>query len=517
MKYRIEENLSKTIIYTFIIIMSSMIFAISYFYIQNTYDNFDEEMKTFVEEYYNEEKKALKKEINTVLDIMNYVVAKSDNNLERTKEDAIRLLNNINFETKKSNYFFAYEILNMQGGDDFALMVVNPNRPDLRGELISTNEKDFNGKKFREEFMKNIREKNESYTLYSYKKPDEKAIQNKLSYFKYYEPFNWVIALGIYTDDIEGKIAIKKLQLEEKIKKQIYQNLVLFILFLAIAIFVSIIISHKIDEILQKYEEKVKKYSKELELLNQGLEEKIRKEIEKSRENEEILIQKSKFISLGEMISNIAHQWRQPLSELSSILMFIKLKYDFNALDKDLMNKKSFEATKVIEYMSNTIDDFRNFFIPKKDKENFNLEASINSVVNILSSAFSSNHIKVDINIDNKIFLNSYLNEFQQVILNILTNAKDILVEKNIENPLIKIYSNENSEYLFLHIEDNAKGILAKPIYKIFEPYFTTKASNGTGIGLYMSKIIIEKNMKGKLKVENKNEGAIFTIALLKD
>ena len=513
-----ENKLSKTIIYTFIIIMSSMIFAISYFYVKNTYDNFEIEMEKFVEEYYLDKRKTLKKEVGTVIDILNYNIAKSSLDDEELKADAIKLLNNITFEENKSNYFFVYEIKNIQGGDDFAKLIVNPNRPDLVGELISTNYEDTDGKRFREDFLKDIRQKGASFIKYAYKKPNSEESKYKLSYFKYYERWNWVIALGIYTDDIENEIEAKRKDLEQRIKHQVVQNVVLFAMFLSIAILISIAISQRIDLILKNYENKVRTNAKELEELNQSLEEKVKEEIEKNREKEQLLVQKSKFIALGEMISNIAHQWRQPLSELSSIFMFIKFKYSINALDIETMDKKSKEADKVLEYMSHTIDDFRNFFMPKKEKEEFYLLKIVEIVMNIISSTLANYNIKIEIDIDEKIKITTYLNEYKQVLLNIINNAKDVLIEKNIENPLIKITAQEDNNQITLYIEDNGGGILVEPKSKIFEPYFTTKEdSNGTGIGLYMSKIIIEKNMKGKLRVKNTKNGALFTIHIPKN
>ena len=513
-----EKNLSKTIIFTFIIIMTSMIVAISYFYVHNTYNDFEVEMDKFVNEYYSDKKKTLKKEINTVIDILNYNIAKSNLDDEQLKIDAVRLLNNITFEENKSNYFFVYEVEKMQGGDEFARLMVNPNRPELVGTLISTNVKDTTGKKFREDFLKDIRNNKESFTQYTYKKPYSDEIKQKLSYFKYYEQWNWIIALGIYTDDIESEIAIKRKDLEVKIKNQVIQNVVLFVMFLSIAILISIAISQKIDEVLKSYEDKVKLNAKELEELNESLEIKVQKEIEKNREKEQLLVQKSKFIALGEMISNIAHQWRQPLSELSSILMYIKFKQSIKALDENTMNQKLQEADKVLDFMSHTIDDFRNFFMPKKEKEEFYLNKVVDIVINIVSSTLKNYDIRLEIDIDEKIVLKTYLNEYEQVLLNIINNAKDVLIEKKIENPYIKIRAQEEVNHIILTIEDNGGGVLVEPKGKIFEPYFTTKEnSNGTGIGLYMSKIIVDKNMKGKLRVKNTKEGAKFAIIIPKN
>jgi len=513
----IEKNLSKVIIFTFIVIMSSMIFAISYFYVNNTYDNFEIEMNKFVQEYYLNKKKTLKKEVNTVLDILNYNATKSHLSDEELKIDAIKLLNNITFEENKSNYFFVYEIKNMNGGDNFAKLIVNPNRPDLVGQLISTEYKDADGKKFREIFLNDIRQTGESYIEYAYKKPDSDESKYKLSYFKYYEKWNWVVSVGIYTDDIENEIAIKRMDLQKRVKNQVVQNVVLFLMFLSIAILISIVISQRIDDILKKYENKVKVKTKELEDLNQSLENKVKEEIEKNREKEQLLVQKSKFIALGEMISNIAHQWRQPLSELSSILMFIKFKYDLNSLDKETMDKKSKEADRVLEYMSHTIDDFRNFFMPKKEKEEFLLLDSVEMVMGIVSSTLSNYNIKIDIVVDENIKVKTFLNEYKQVLLNIINNAKDVLIEKDVKNPQIKITAIEDDKNVSLFIEDNGGGILVEPKSKIFEPYFTTKEdSNGTGLGLYMSKIIVDKNMKGKLRVKNIKNGAKFSVVVPK-
>jgi len=498
--------------------MSVMIFAISYFYVQNTYDDFEKDIQEFAQNYYDEEKKGLKKEVNTIIDILNHNIAKSNLSNERLKQNAIELLKSINFEETKSNYFFVYEIKNLKGGDNFATMLINPNRVDIEGRKISTNYEDINGQKFRDKFMEDIRQNGESYLKYSYKKPNTTNIQYKVSYFKYFEKFNWVIALGIYIDDIESKIELKKAILESKIKKQISQNIALFLVFLIVAIIVLFIVSYKINNILEKYEKMVLNYANELEALNTNLEEKIKKQIEENREKEQILIQKSRLIALGEMISNIAHQWRQPLSQLSSIFMFIKLKHDLNLLDSKTMQSKSKEATKVLEYMSQTIDDFRNFFLPKKDKEEFYLYKAINSIMSIVSSGLNSSNIIVKINIKKDILVKTFLNEYQQVVLNILTNAKDVLLEKNIPNPTIKIYAKNSEDNTILFIEDNGGGITIKPKSKIFEPYFTTKDKNsGTGIGLYMSKIIVEKNMKGKLKVDNVNFGARFAIYIPKE
>ena len=512
-----EKNLSKIIIYVFIIIMTSMILMISYFYVKNTYNDFDIQMDKFVQEHYDRQKEALKKEIDTIVDIIKYNATKSGEDETELKEDTVRLLNNISFDRNKSNYIFAYEIFDINGGDNFAKLLVNPNRPELIGVYLSTNYKDENGKKFRETFMDNIRLKGESYTKYSYKKVFTSEVNQKLSYFRYFPRWQWVIAVGVYVDDIEEDIAQKRSLLKQRVQNQVVQNILLFLLFLSLAIVISILLSQKIDDVLNLYRKKVQLNSSALKELNETLEKRVEEELERNREHEQLLVQKSKFIALGEMISNIAHQWRQPLSELSSILMNIKFKYNMGQLDDEIMEKKAKEAEHVLEYMSHTIDDFRNFFMPKKAKEKFSLSKAMDSVMTIISSSLSNNKINITICVDDSIVLNTYLNEFQQVLLNIIKNAKDVLIQKDIENPWIKIYTEEKDNKVILFIEDNGGGIEVVPRNKIFEPYFTTKKdSDGTGIGLYMSKIIVDKNMNGKLRVRDGEFGARFEMILPK-
>ncbi len=514
MKIITEKNVSKFIIYLFIIIMSLMVASISYYYVQNAYDDFDKDMEQFVQEYYNTQKQSIKKEVEMVTDIIRYhsLIATPENETE-IKEEVVRMLHNISFQEGKSNYVFVYDVKNIQGGDEFAIMLVNPNRPDLLGKAVSSNYQDENGKRFREEFLENIRKKGDSFTQYAYKKPYEDTIKQKLSYFKYFENWNWIIAVGIYLDDIEKDIEHKKVLLKSKVQKRVAQTIFIFLGFLTVAIAFSILVSQKIEEFFNEYKQTVQKKSDDLLELNKNLEKRVKEELSKNREKEQILIQKSKFIALVEMISNIAHQWRQPLSELSSVLMAIKFKYSMGKLDNEFLKTKTGEADKLIEYMSHTIEDFRNFFMPKKEKEEFLIYDSIQSVMTIIGTALKDNDIAVNIDVNKEAKLTSFLNEYEQVLLNIISNAKDVLIQNNIKEPTIDISLKESKDYVALHITDNGGGIRVTPKSKIFEPYFTTKDdAHGTGIGLYMSKIIIEKNMKGKLRVKNVPNGACFQI-----
>ena len=225
------------------------------------------------------------------------------------------------------------------------------------------------------------------------------------------------------------------------------------------------------------------------------------------------MILKIKKIEMGEMISMIAHQWRQPLSALSTIIQNIHLRYSLDKLDKEYLDKQRVLSNALTEKMSKTIEDFRNFFKPNKEKHAFSIKDAISQTIFLIDDSFKSNSIKIEIQILDDIKLFGFESELSQVLLNILTNSKDAFLEKNIENPHILIKTKRIQTHIKILISDNAGGINESIINKIFEPYFTTKDSyNGTGLGLYMSKIIIEQNMQGELKVRNIPQGVEFTI-----
>ena len=233
---------------------------------------------------------------------------------------------------------------------------------------------------------------------------------------------------------------------------------------------------------------------------------------DEKEEQKELLIHQSKLASMGEMIGNIAHQWRQPLTHLSYAVMNIQDAFNHNALDEVYLDKKVDEATTQIEFMSQTIDDFKNFYEPSKQKEQFSVEEATQSVLEIMSHALKIEGIEVDLFVRSDTLLYNYKNEYKQVLLNLLYNAKDAFINNKVDEPKILIMiSDSNAHNGWIVVSDNAGGIEPQNMNKIFEPYFTTKESN-SGIGLYMSKMIIEKNMGGKLMVENQDGGAMFTL-----
>lgn len=246
-----------------------------------------------------------------------------------------------------------------------------------------------------------------------------------------------------------------------------------------------------------------------------NLESKINEEIFKRTEQEKLLIQQSKLASMGEMIGNIAHQWRQPLGELSALLMNIQVKHEFNDLDEAYMLASIQQCVKINAYMSGTISDFQNFFKPSKEKEVFEISEACERAITILQASLKYHGIEFSFDIREKMEVLGYPNEFAQALLNILSNAKDVLSEREISNPFIRLNLKKGYKYILIVIEDNGGGIAPEYIDRIFEPYFTTKyAKQGTGIGLYMTKMIIENNMGGIINIKNTEAGALFTIKL---
>ncbi|QKF72624.1 7TMR-DISM-7TM domain-containing two-component system sensor histidine kinase [Aliarcobacter faecis] len=233
--------------------------------------------------------------------------------------------------------------------------------------------------------------------------------------------------------------------------------------------------------------------------------------VKEKNEKEKLLIHQSKLASMGEMINNIAHQWRQPLTHLGFINMNLQLDLEDDKLDKDYIRNKIEESNLQLDFMSKTIDNFRDFYKPNKEKELFYISIAIQKAIDIMKPIFKDKKIDFKFEIKNDKELNSYENEYSQVILNLLTNAKDVLIAKNIENPEIKIVLDIKDETSIVLVMDNGGGIEKKNIDLIFDPYFTTK-QKGSGIGLYMSKMIIESHFKGRIEVENRDFGATFLI-----
>lgn len=264
-------------------------------------------------------------------------------------------------------------------------------------------------------------------------------------------------------------------------------------------------------------EKKLKESKLKIKRLNKTLNCEVENQLRVIRQQDEQLQYQSRLVQMGEMLNMIAHQWRQPLSAISATTSFLSASLMLDSFKKDEFLGEIGKIEEYAKHLSNTIDDFRNFFKPTKSKETTTLEELSNMAINMVKAILHTHKIKIDTNYKCDKPIMTYKNEVAQVILNLIKNSQDALLERKIESPLIEITTCRDKDFFCLGIKDNAGGVNEEIVDKIFDLYFSTKNDkNGTGLGLYMSRIIIEDHCKGKLEVQNLKNGALFTIKLPK-
>ena len=499
-----EKNISKFIILTPVLTVFLGTFFTIYFFIKNQNDYFEEESYRVEKEYIQNQKNILKKEISYVI---NYIEHKVNRNKNLTKKDLkkelISYIETIRYQ--KHGYIWIHDV-------NYNL-VAHPFRKDKIG-TYDIDLEDAMGTKITKKFInETLKTPNGVFIEYYWQKPKEVHASEKLGFFKLYENYNWVIGTGLYVDDIEKSIYENKKLLERRINKYISQVFFISSIIILLVGFLSFIISQKINKVLANYKNNVEKKEFMLQDLNKNLEVKIEKALNEAKKKDRAMLHQSRLARMGTMLSMIAHQWRQPLSEVSGILMELETANKFKKLDDKLILESINESNRLIQFMSHTIDDFRNFFKPDKKKIIFYVDDACNEAISLARASIKSYNITLNKKVRCNSVINGYEREFAQVMLNLISNAKDILNQREIENPTINVVVDIYKKNALISVEDNAGGIEEEYLDLIFEPYFTTKeGSKGTGLGLYMSKMIIEKNMNGELTVENTEKGALFKV-----
>ena len=328
---------------------------------------------------------------------------------------------------------------------------------------------------------------------------------------KVYNVINNININGIHNKPIAKVILFQDITKEHlTYKKYLYT-------FVTVLIILIIMLTYALIKTFNKFLNTIVLINDDLKELNTNLEDRVEKEVQINREKEEQLFNQSKRAQLGDMIENIAHQWRQPLSAISTSVSGIQVQKELGILTDDSLDKSIDIVLKTTNHLSETIESFRDFLSQKKEYSDFIVQDEIDKNLNILNATLKNNNIEIIKEYTKTpLMINSIAGEISQVILNIIDNAKDILLEKNISNKQIIIaILKQNNNYVQITIEDNAGGIEKDIITKIFDPYFTTKhQSQGTGLGLHMSYKIITESLKGKLYVENTQKGAKFFIEL---
>jgi PAS domain S-box-containing protein len=265
----------------------------------------------------------------------------------------------------------------------------------------------------------------------------------------------------------------------------------------------------------KKIEEDLRKRQDKIEEINDTLESRIQREVEKNREKDQMMYQQSRLASMGEMIGNIAHQWRQPLNIMALVMQDIYISHQLGNLTSEKVEASYEKSNNLLQYMSQTIDDFRNFFQHGGEKTEFSVKEAIESVHSLVSTNLSYNHIQCMIEVRQDSVIQGGLNEFKQVLINILNNAQEAIQSNASLKKEIKILVTQEDDKAVIYVKDDGGGIEKSLLSKIFDPYFTTKnQTQGTGLGLYMSKQIIENSMCGSLSARNIKDGAEFIISI---
>ncbi|MDD5285797.1 MAG: hybrid sensor histidine kinase/response regulator [Desulfuromonadaceae bacterium] len=281
----------------------------------------------------------------------------------------------------------------------------------------------------------------------------------------------------------------------------------------------SRIVAAKLEEKVNELEEALAlriQAEDELRRLNAGLEERVALEVEKNSVKDRIMAHQARLAAMGEMLSNISHQWRQPLNNVSLLIQNLLLEFESGNLNPDSCRSYVAECMKAVTYMSRTIDKFREFYQPDRTRQLFALYRAISDTVSLVRESLESLGITIETVKEHDINVSGYRNEFSQVILNLIINAKEAIQLRHPAKPFVKIVCSQKGKSALVTITDNGGGIPPELMDKIFDPYFTTKfMSQGTGMGLYMSRMIVEKHMGGRISVRNNAAGAEVSIELL--
>lgn len=352
-----------------------------------------------------------------------------------------------------------------------------------------------------------VKDKQSGYMTYmSSFNTDKKAISNKkISYIKKFEKWGWILGTGFYTEALNSKINQKREKLLKEKNERVSEIIIASFIITSILLIVSFLISKSIEKIFKSYKKQIKQ------------------EIEQKQLKESLLLQQSKMATMGEMIANITHQWKQPLSYISTASSGVLLEKEYETLTDEKLIESISGIERSVNYLSHTIDDFKDFFSPNNKKEEFYILRLIKSVTDLLGTQLKKQNIELVNNIDNNFRVKLSRNLLLQVLINLVKNSSDALILNNQdEKKLIFIDSISDDKNLIISIKDNAGGIDDSIIDKVFEHYFTTKGKKGTGIGLYMSKEIIQTQMAGELSFENEEfeydnklyKGACFYIKI---
>lgn len=405
-------------------------------------------------------------------------------------------LNNLKFENFEHIFIYTLD----------GLCLVNPKK-----ELVGTNRYNIKNKKGEYTLRNTLnltKEKKAAFIKYTstVKLNDKLKSNGKISYVQLYDDWKWMIGSGFYLESLNKEIENKEKELIKSNKDSIISIIIISLIIIFIFIPLSFYLSNNLRKRFFAYTEQ------------------LNEETKKTIEKEKLLVQQSKMATMGEMLGSIAHQWKQPISIISMSNGLLRINTEVKDFStKEELNDAIDAIDNSVKNLSQTIDDFRNFFNPNKEKSLYKIADAFEETFKLTTSQYKSNNIEIIKNISDVELFGSQ-NELQQTLINILKNAKEELIKKDSsEKRLIFIDVSKDKKNAIIKIKDNANGIPLDIIENVFKSYFTTKGKEGgSGIGLYMSKQIIEGNMKGQISVSNvsflyediKYTGAEFIISI---
>lgn len=457
----------------------------TYLTINNNSKQLKEEITHLREDYIEIQKGMVKREVNKIYNIIlsvynNDIAILRSLSKENVKKHILKRIESMKYD--KNGYIF---IVDYEGN-----FLIN-----IKKTLLEENQmdlKDKNGLFLTKQIIETAK-KGEGYISYIGLVGTHHEQSQKISFIKGFEPWGWAVGYGFHPSDIEPEIVKKVEKLSENHKKYIEKLIVLNILLTISVSVLLIMFSKNINKIFKNYKDEIDKKE------------------EKNRKKDEIIYHQSKMATIGELLNIISHQWRQPLAQINSVTLDTYLEQRNGTLDEKILKKNISDIENTTEYLSQTIDDFSGFFIQEKEKKLFSPNKAIEGCLKILEPTLKDVDIKLDLKSKNEI--EGFITLFQQVILTIVTNSLDAFDIKSIKDPFIKIDTYDAIGSTFIEITDNGGGIDAEHLAKVFDLYFSTKQKDTpSGLGLYIAKKIIVKNMNGRIKVKNTLDGVKFII-----
>ncbi len=493
-----EKNIPRLIVLTPMVAVILIAALTVYLFVTSQYRYFDAESALIEHDYIARQKKLLQREVSMVIHYL-------EQHKYLPKTHLLRYIESIRYG--ENGYIWIHDTHYYLRAHPFRRARINTNDINLTDAMGTYITKAF--------VDQTVRHPGGVFIEYYWIKPNETVSSKKIGFFRLYAPYHWVIGTGLYVEDIQHAIQRNKAKLENRIRKYIRLVVLVTLGVTALVGTLSFLISQQINRVFADYQDRVRRKERLLGTLNAELEARIEQALNQAQEKERALLHQSRLARVGVMLSMIAHQWRQPLSEVSAILMELETASRFKPVNQTMIAEAVSASNTQIDFMSHTIDDFRNFFKPDKVKVNFSVAAACDAALSLADATIRNAHITLRRRVMQDSTVYGYEREFAQVILNLITNAKDILIQRAIVDPVIRLTIDRSDDTVQVSVEDNGGGVAAENLDKIFEPYFTTKeAAMGTGLGLYLSKMIIENNMQGRLFVTQTDQGALFVIRI---